>query len=74
MKKKIIFALFLVAIIFLAPACEKTCKSCVKIYFDGTGTEYRRDGAADYCGVELIAKDGKTVDLGALGTAKWECN
>jgi len=74
MKKKIIYALFLIATMFLAPACEKTCKTCEKVYYDGTGTEYRRDGSGEYCGLELIAIDGKIIDLGSLGTAKWECN
>lgn len=74
MKKKIIFAVFLVAVLFMAPACEKTCKTCKKVYYDGSGNYLREDGTGEYCGVELIAIDGKTIDLGLLGTAKWDCN
>jgi tRNA-dihydrouridine synthase len=44
------------------------------VYYDGSGTYLREDGAAEYCGVELIAIDGRTIDLGSLGSAKWECN
>jgi hypothetical protein len=73
MKKKIIYAVCLILFVFLAPSCSKTCKTCKKVYYDGSGTYLREDAEASYCGVELIAIDGKTIDLGALGSAKWEC-
>jgi hypothetical protein len=74
MKRKLIIAAVFVLIAWGFTSCEKTCKFCKKVYYDGSGNYIREDGGADYCGVELIAIDGKTIDLGALGSAKWECN
>ena len=73
MKKKFIYVVCFFLIVLIAPSCEKSCKTCKKVYYDDAGTYLREDGEAEYCGVELIAIDGKVVDLGALGTAKWEC-
>jgi hypothetical protein len=74
MKRKLIIALVLVFIAFGFTSCKKTCKTCKKVYYDGSGTYLREDGEAQYCGVELVAIDGRTIDLGSLGSAKWECN
>lgn len=74
MKKKIIYAVCLFLIVLVAPSCEKSCKTCKKVYYDSAGKYEREDAAADYCGVELVAIEGKTIDLGSLGSAKWECN
>jgi len=73
MKKIIIYAVCFFIIVLVAPACEKTCKTCKKVYYDDADVYLREDAEAEYCGVELIAIDGKVVDLNALGTAKWEC-
>jgi hypothetical protein len=74
MKKKLLFAAALILITVAFTSCTKTCKTCKKVYYDGSGTYLREDAAAEYCGVELIAIDGKTMDLGSLGSAKWVCN
>jgi hypothetical protein len=74
MKKKLIQAVCLIVFVFVAPSCEKSCKTCKKVYYDGSGNYLREDGAGQYCGVELMAIEGKTINLGALGSAKWECN
>ena len=74
MKRKIIIAAASFILITLAfSSCEDTCKVCKKVYYDGSGAYLREDAEAEYCGVELIAIDGKTINLGALGSAKWEC-
>ena len=74
MKRKLIIAVVFIIVAWSFTACEKTCKTCKKVYYDAQGNYLREDAEAQYCGVELIAIDGKTVDLGALGSAKWECN
>jgi hypothetical protein len=74
MKRKLVIVLVLVFIAIGFTSCKKTCKTCKKVYYDGTGTYLREDGAAEYCGVELVAIDGRTIDLGSLGSAKWVCN
>jgi hypothetical protein len=74
MKKKLVIAVLFAFIAIGFTSCKKDCKSCKKVYYDGSGTYLREDGAAEYCGVELIAIDGRTIDLGSLGSAKWECN
>ena len=74
MKKKlfIIGAFILVSCAFTS--CSKTCKTCKEVFYDGSGNYIREDAEAQYCGVELLAIDGKTVDLGSLGSGKWECH
>jgi hypothetical protein len=74
MNKKIIYAVFLILIVFAAPSCQKNCKTCKKVFYDSSGTYLREDSAAQYCDAELLAIDGTKVDLGSLGSAKWECN
>jgi hypothetical protein len=44
------------------------------MYYDSNGNFKSEDAEAEYCGVELLAIDGKTVDLGSLGSAKWQCH
>jgi hypothetical protein len=73
MKRKLIIAAVFVLIAWGFTSCEKTCKTCKKVYYDGSGTYLREDGEASYCGLELAAIDGKTIDLHDLGSAKWEC-
>jgi hypothetical protein len=43
------------------------------MFYDKNGNFTREDAEAEYCGVELLAIDGKTVDLGVLGSGKWSC-
>ena len=74
MKRKLIIAAVFILIAWGFTSCEKTCKTCKKVFYDDSGAYVREDPAAEYCGVELIAIDGKTIDLGSLGSAKWECN
>jgi hypothetical protein len=73
MKRKVIIAASFFLITLAFSSCEDTCKVCKKVYYDGSGTYLREDAEAEYCGVELLAIDGKTINLGALGSAKWEC-
>ena len=73
MKRKLIIFASFILITLAFSSCEDTCKVCKKVYYDGSGTYLREDAEAEYCGVELVAIDGKTVNLGALGSAKWEC-
>jgi hypothetical protein len=73
MKRKLLFIGTLFFFVIAFTSCEKSCKTCKKVYYDKSGNITSQDAEADYCGVELIAIDGKTIDLGALGSAKWEC-
>ena len=74
MKKKIIYALFLILIVFAAPACSKTCKTCKKVYYTNQTTYDHEDTATEYCGAELITIEAtKPVTIGGQ-TVKWECN
>lgn len=74
MKRKILIGagIFFMALSF--NSCENTCKICKKVYYDSSGSYIREDGEAEYCGAELLAIDGRTINLGALGSAKWECD
>jgi hypothetical protein len=74
MKKKLLFAAVLVFIACTFTSCTKTCKTCKEVFYDGSGNYLREDAEAEYCGVELLAIDGKTVDLGSLGSGKWVCH
>lgn len=73
MKKKLLFAAVFVAMTLSFTSCEESCKICKKVKYDSAGNYVSEESEAEYCGVELIAIDGKTVDLGSLGKAKWEC-
>jgi len=74
MKKKIIFAVFLVLIILAAPSCQKDCKNCKKVYYTNGTTFDHEDDPAQYCGAELLVIEG--TDPMTIGpyTVKWECN
>lgn len=74
MKRKLVIAAVFVFLTVAFSSCTEKCKYCKKVYYDGSGTYIREDAGADYCGAELLLIDGKTIDLGALGSAKWECN
>jgi hypothetical protein len=75
MKKKLLFVFSFVALTVAFSGCEDSCKTCKRVYYDSNGNYKSEDQTeAEYCGVELLAIDGKTVDLGALGTAKWQCH
>ena len=74
MKKKLLFAAVLVFVACAFTSCTKTCKTCKEVFYDGSGNYLREDAEAEYCGVELIAIYGKTVDLGSLGSGKWVCH
>jgi uncharacterized ferredoxin-like protein len=74
MKKNLLRAAAFIIIAVSVNSCEGlNCKTCKKVYYDQSGTFLREDAEAEYCDVELLAIDGKTIDLGALGSAKWEC-
>jgi hypothetical protein len=75
MKRKLLFAGAFILITWAFTSCDalKTCKTCKKVYYDGTGAYLREDGEAEYCDAMLLAIEGKTIDLGDLGSAKWEC-
>lgn len=73
MKKKIIYAVFLISIVLAAPSCQKDCKTCKKVYYVGT-TRDHEDSASQYCGAELITIEATgSVTVGSY-TVKWECN
>jgi hypothetical protein len=77
MKRKIFYLVCFVVVACSINSCNaisKNCKTCKKVYYDKSGNKTSEDSPAEYCGVELLGIDGKTVDLGALGTAKWVCN
>jgi hypothetical protein len=73
MKKKLLYLAVLVLMTLSFDSCSKDCKVCKQVYYDKSGNYLREDAEAQYCGVELLAIDGKTVDLGSLGSAKWSC-
>ncbi|HEX2921235.1 MAG TPA: hypothetical protein VHO50_08735 [Bacteroidales bacterium] len=75
MKKKLLFAAGLLCMIISIPSCElDECKVCKKVIYDDQGNYVSEESEAEYCGAKLIAIDGKTLNLGAMGTAKWECD
>ncbi len=74
MKRNILLALAFVTLAITVNSCENlTCKVCKKVYYDKAGNIKSEDAEAEYCDLELAAIDGKTIDLGTLGSAKWEC-
>lgn len=73
MKRKLVIVASFILITLAFSSCEDTCKICKKVYYDGSGAYLREDAEAEYCGAELLLIDGKTVNLGSLGTATWEC-
>jgi hypothetical protein len=74
MKKKLIYAAFLILFVLAAPACSKTCKTCQKITYDSSGSVVSQDNPAQYCGVELTGIEATPpVTIGGQ-TAKWVCN
>jgi len=73
MKKKIIYAAFLILVVLAAPSCQKDCKSCKKVYYVGTTVDHE-DAAAQYCGAELLLNENAgSVTVGSY-TVKWQCN
>jgi hypothetical protein len=73
MKRKLFYVAALILITISFNSCDKSCKVCKEVFYDKNGNFTREDAEAEYCGVELLAIDGKTVDLGVLGTGKWSC-
>jgi hypothetical protein len=73
MKRKIFYIAVLLLIAVSFNSCDKSCKVCKEVFYDKNGNFTREDAEAEYCGVELLAIDGKTVDLGVLGSGKWSC-
>jgi uncharacterized lipoprotein NlpE involved in copper resistance len=73
MKKKIIYAFFLILIVLGAPSCQKDCKTCKKVFYLGTTLDHE-ESASQYCGTELITIEATApVTINGL-TVKWECN
>lgn len=73
MKKKIIYGVCLFLIVFLAPACEKTCKNCKKVYYTNQTTWDHEDPESEYCGVELAGIEAMGPRTVGNLTVKWEC-
>ena len=74
MKKKLIYAAFLILFVLAAPACSKTCKTCKKVTYDSSGSVVSSDSPAQYSGTELLGIEATPpVTIGGQ-TAKWECN
>jgi hypothetical protein len=73
MKKKIIYAVFLILIVIAVPSCSKTCKSCKKVYYNGT-TRDHEDPSYQYCGTELITIEATPPETIGGVTVKYECN
>jgi hypothetical protein len=73
MKKKIIYALFLILFVIAAPSCSKTCKNCKKVYYTGTTYDHE-DSATQYCGAELVTIEATGSRTIGSYTVKWECN
>jgi hypothetical protein len=73
MKRKILYVAVLLLVAVSFNSCDKNCKVCKEVFYDKNGNFTREDAEASYCGVELLAIDGKTVDLGVLGSGKWSC-
>jgi hypothetical protein len=75
MKKKIIYAVFLILILFAAPACQKTCQFCKFVTRDSGGNIVGTPGdPTEYCGAALIAQ--KAIPPSPVGdnTTRVECN
>jgi hypothetical protein len=73
MRRKIFYVAVLLLIAISFNSCDKSCKVCKEVFYDKNGNKSSEGAEAEYCGVELLAIDGKTVDLGALGSGKWSC-
>jgi hypothetical protein len=73
MKKRIIYAIFLIFIVLAAPACSKDCKSCKMVYYVGT-TRDHEGSATQYCGSELLIIEATAPTTVGSYTVKYECN
>jgi hypothetical protein len=75
MKKKIIYAVCLILLVFTAPSCSKACKNCKLVTRDSNGNIVGNPGdPTQYCGVDLTAKE---IDPGTTvggNTTKYECD
>lgn len=72
MKRKIVFALFLVITTLSFTSCEKTCKFCKTVTYDD-GVEINATNPIEYCGAKLAAKEATPeIKVGTLVT-KVEC-
>jgi hypothetical protein len=75
MKKKILFAAFLLSMVVSFDACElDTCKVCQQNTYDAnTGALITSGSESEYCGASLVRVEA-TQDITVLGkTTKWEC-
>lgn len=73
MKKKLIFAAFLLLASVAFVSCEKSCKTCKQVTYIN-GTYDSETGGTEYCGAELlIIENTDDVTIGNT-TTKWECN
>lgn len=72
MKKKILFLAVFILFAVSFTSCTKDCKICKKVYYVGTTYDHE-DASSEYCGLELIAIDGKSTTIGGY-TVTWECN
>jgi hypothetical protein len=61
MKRKIVFALFLVISTLSFTSCEKTCKFCKTVTYDD-GVEINSTSPSEFCGAKLAAKEA-TPDI-----------
>jgi hypothetical protein len=75
MKRKIIFSISFLVIMFSVTSCEKLggCKVCQDVKYEA-GSVISKSAEQEYCGTELIQKES-TPDftLGSV-TTKVECN
>jgi hypothetical protein len=75
MKKKILFAAFLLSMMISFDSCElDTCKVCQQnTYDDNSGALVSSGSETEYCGASLVRIEA-TPDVTVLGkTTKWEC-
>jgi hypothetical protein len=75
MKKKIIYAVFLILVVLAAPSCSKTCKTCKLVKRDSSGNIVGNPGdPTEYCGVELTAIEATPATTVGDNTTKYECD
>jgi hypothetical protein len=73
MRRKIFYVSVLLLIASSFNSCDQSCKVCKEVFYDKNGNITSEGAEEEYCGTELLSIDGKTVDLGALGSGKWSC-
>ncbi len=74
MKRKVLFAVAYLLLIWAASSCEgETCKFCKMVKTDSQTGEVTEGFETEYCGVALVAIEAKGPTTVGNVTTTWEC-